>query len=171
MGVNYTCSIDCIEKHRYIKIYPKWWLCNWHINWIFKRKWIRKVSYAKALHSTIMLDKPQSNWVLATYHCITHLNHLKTPVKMLRSKDSKLDVNMSKNQWSFFIYFLFDFSESIWLNKCKGKQHIWICNDCSTFILRVFLYVKSNLIVCVSFAGREAWDLNPLSPILAAYTR
>ena len=103
---------------------------------------------------------------------------------MLRSKDSKLDVNMSKNQWSFFIYFLFDFSESIWLNECKGKQQIWICNDCSTFILRVFLYVKSNLIVCVcvcvfehvckqilSFARREAWDLNPLSPILAAYTR
>ena len=90
---------------------------------------------------------------------------------MLRSKDSKLDVNMSKNQWSFFIYFLFDFSESIWLNECKGKQQIWICNDCRTFILRVFLYVKSNLIVCVSFAGREAWDLNPLSPILAAYTR
>lgn len=126
------------RKTQIYKDNPKWWLCNWQINWIFKRKWIRRVSYAKALHSTIMLEKHQSNRVLATYHCITHLNHKKSPVKMLHSKDSKPDINMIKNQWSFFIYFLFDFSESLWLNDVKSN------NKYKYVITTVLLFLESS---------------------------
>ena len=57
---------------------------------------------------------------------------------MLHSKDSKPDINMIKNQWSFFIYFLFDFSESLWLNDVKSN------NKYKYVITTVLLFLESS---------------------------